>query len=229
MRSRTRKLDEEPLHADNSDCIGRFWFERSRPIILDGKQTHRGISSREIVQLRELEASGFFDDHRLRESVVKFNDESSEAPRLRALDWAVTNYAKGHPLVMVVKDANGREAAIDPNLSYEGELRRHHRLLFDPFRRGTHIFFELDGMVHRTTTGQLTFVRWCIHSGVDKYVEENLPMIREHMAAATRRCNPSSGEKRRRELTLAPTRKVRGAVSTTFQILTETPTELGVE
>ena len=269
MRSRTRKPDTDPLVADNSDCVGRFWFERSRSLVEDGRASHRGISSRELQQLRELEASRFFDDARLRESVVKCNDEASEAPRLRALDWAVTNFAKGHPLVMLVKDAGGREAAVDPNLSYEGELRRHHRLLFDPFRRGTHIFFELDGMIHRTTTGQLTFVKWCIHNGVDKYVEDNLPEIREHMAAATRRGDPRTAgggagresgagtdsgsrgsrhesgaaqgakdaprvemrtaEKRRRELTKAPTRRVRGAVSTTFQILTETPGELGGE
>ena len=209
-------------HTENdSDSVGQFWFEKSRAVLTpDGKTVHRGITSKELEQLREIEESRFFNEERLRE-IVKFNDETSEAPRLRALDWAVTNYSKGHPLVMLVKNEEGVEEAIDPNLSYEGELRKHHRLLFDPFRRGTHIFFEIDGgMVHRTTTGQLTFVRWCLKSGVSKYVEDNLPMIREHMATVTKRGGKEddvSGEKRRRELTTAPTRRVRGAV--TFQFI----------
>jgi hypothetical protein len=100
----------------------------------------------------------------LRNTVIQLNDENSDAPRLRAYDWAVTNYAKGHPTVLLVQSQDGSSAIMDPNMSYEGELRKHHRLLFDPFRRGTHIFFEIDGLIHRSTVGQLTFIKWCIEN-----------------------------------------------------------------
>jgi hypothetical protein len=222
--SRSRTAPKHEQVALKSESEGSFWFEASHNVMVDKKRVHRGITSREQQQVRELVKSGFFTDAVLRDIVIKLNDESSEAPRLRAYDWAVTNYAKGHPIVKLVKAADGTAAVIDPNLSYEGELRKHHRLLFDPFRRGTHIFFEIDGEIHRTTAGQLTFIRWCLENGVDKYVEDNLVQIRAHMSKATKRGRVLG--KRRRELTKPPTRLVRGAMMTEFDITTDTKCEI---
>jgi hypothetical protein len=136
------------------------------------------------------------------------NDESSSTPRLRAFDWAVTNFAKGKPQLQIVNNT-----IIDPNLDYQNELKKHHRLLFDPFRRGTHLFFELEEssgpQVHRTTVGQLCFIKWCIDHHVDKYVEENLEEIRTHMSITTKK---HGAQKRRKELTSAPKKMLRGAV-----------------
>jgi len=231
--SRSRKAADAPtawVPAALSESEGPFWFESAHNVLIDGKRVHRGISNRERQQLKELVKSDFFGEELLRGVVVKLNDESSEAPRLRAYDWAVTNYAKGHPMVMLVQGPDGRSAVVDPNLAYEGELRKHHRLLFDPFRRGTHVFFEIDGEIQRSTVGQLTFIRWCLENGVDKYVEANLPMIRNHMSSATKRGRAAeSGEpscRRRRELTKAPTRMVRGVLMTAFDITTDTEKEL---
>jgi hypothetical protein len=224
LRSRQPHLAPDTTDM-RSDSEGIFWFEQSHTLIVDGKRVHRGISNRERQQLKELVKSGSFSDETMRAVVIPLNDENSEAPRLRAYDWAVTNYSKGHPKAMLKKGADGSSAIVDPNLSYEGELRKHHRLLFDPFRRGTHIFFEFDGIIHRTTVGQLTFIKWCLENGVDKYVEENLADIRQHMSSATRR-KRESGKKRRRELTRAPTSLVRGVLMTSFDILTDTAAEM---
>jgi hypothetical protein len=224
-RSRKHSPDLLPVTEMHSESEGQFWFEKSHNIMVDGRRQHKGITTRERQQLIELVKSNVFTEEVLRNTVIQLNDENSDAPRLRAYDWAVTNYAKGHPKVLLVQGADGTTAVMDPNMSYEGELRKHHRLLFDPFRRGTHIFFEIDGLIHRSTVGQLTFIKWCIENGVDKYVEENLIMIRRHMSQATKR-SKGDGKRRRRELTRAPTSLVRGVLMSSFEIMTDTPTEL---
>jgi ribosomal protein L14E/L6E/L27E len=222
--SRARTATRTEAREITADSEGFFWFEAAHNILVDGKRTHRGISSRELQQLKELVKSKFFTEKIMRDVVVKLNDENSEAPRLRAFDWACTNFAKGHPVVKLVKSNDGSGAIVDPNMAYEGELRKHHRLLFDPFRRGTHIFYEIDGVIQRTTAGQLTFIRWCLENGVDKYVEENLVQIRQHMSRATKRGRQLG--KRRRELTKAPTRLVRGVLMTEYDISTDTAHEI---
>ena len=227
QRSRARKLadakPEEPKEIQ-SDSEGPFWFESSHSLIENGKLIHKGIMNRERQQLKELVKSEFFTEAVLKNLVIKLNTENSDAPRLRAYDWAVTNYSKGNPMAMLVKNNDGSAVIVDPNLSYEGELRKHHRLLFDPFRRGTHIFYDVDSVIHRTTVGQLTFIKWCIDNGVDKYVENNLQMIRSHMSKATKRSRErdqlNEGSKRR-ELTKAPTKLIRGVMMSSFDIITD--------
>jgi hypothetical protein len=225
-RPRGSKDGETPVVCEMEGC---FWFEKSHTTLVNDKKVHKGILHRERQQLREIVKTGFFTDSILQDVVVKLNDETSSAPRLRAYDWAVTNYAKGNPLIMLIKEKDGRAALVDPNLSYQGELRRHHRLLFDPFRRGTHVYFETYGQVHRTTVGQLTFIKWCLDNGVHKYVEDHLASIREHMAKATKRRRQATTEdskKRRRELTKAPVKVVRGVMLTSFDIMTDAEKEL---
>jgi hypothetical protein len=206
-----------------SDYEGPFWFEKSSTSFVAGEKVHHGITRREHQLLRELVKSGFFTKDRLRDVVVPLNDETSRTPRLRAYDWAVTNFSKGRPQLYIV---NG--SIVDPNLDYQNELKKHHRLLFDPFRRGTHLFFETDAgaaggaaagggggpvvpkpVVHRTTVGQLCFIKWCIEHQVDRYVEAHLDEIRAHMSATTKKNGPM---KRRKELTSAPRKMLRGAV-----------------
>jgi hypothetical protein len=192
-----------------SDYEGPFWFERSSTSFVEGEKIHHGITRREHQLLKEIVKSGFFTEERLRTVVVPLNDETSATPRLRAFDWAVTNFSKGRPQLHIVGDT-----IVDPNLDYQNELRKHHRLLFDPFRRGTHIFFETTRgtekpEVHRTTVGQLCFIKWCIEHHVDRYVEAHLADIRAHMSSTTKK---PGGPKRRRELTSAPRKIVRGAV-----------------
>lgn len=218
-----------------SDMEGPFWFEKSSTSLVEGQKIHHGITRREHQLLRELVKSGFFTTERLQTVVVPLNDETSKTPRLRAFDWAVTNFAKGRPQLQIVGGT-----IVDPNIDYQSELKKHHRLLFDPFRRGTHIFFELVRPVsrpaspkspalgpaaagagasaaaqstaaetHRTTVGQLCFIKWCIEHNIDKYVEAHLDDIRSHMSNSTKK---TAAVKRRRELTKAPRKMLRGAV-----------------
>jgi hypothetical protein len=188
-----------------SDYEGPFWFEKSSTSIVESEKIHHGITRREHQLLREIVKSGFFTTERLNTIVVPLNDENSNTPRLRAFDWAVTNFAKGRPDLHII-DGN----IIDPNLDYQNELKKHHRLLFDPFRRGTHLFFDFEGEPQRTTVGQLCFIKWCIEHHVDKYVESHLDEIRKHMSVSTKK---NGATKRRRELTSAPKKMMRGAVA----------------
>ena len=187
-----------------SAMIGCFWFENTGVDISNGKTTVKGITKREKQMLHEIVSSGVFTQDVLKNTVVPLNDEKSKTPRLRAFDWAVTNFAKGNPQMLVIDGA-----VLDPNTDYQSALKKHHRLLFDPFRRGTHIFFEIDHVVHRTTVGQLCFIKWCLEYKIDKYVEEHLPEIRINMAdVAKNRCT----KKRRKELTKSNRTFVRGVV-----------------
>lgn len=232
---RKRKFTKDELEAAQafvkppieSDSEGPFWFEKSSTSYANGEKIHHGITRREHQLLREIVKQNFFTAERLKTVVVPLNDESSNTPRLRAFDWAVTNFAKGKPQLQVLE---GR--IVDPNLDYQNELKKHHRLCFDPFRRGTHLFFETTSddsgapvsagagpqkkpEVHRTTVGQLCFIKWCIEHHVDRYVEAHLDEIRAHMSATTKKNGPT---KRRRELTSAPKKVLRGAVFDTMTI-----------
>lgn len=182
-----------------SESIGPFWF---------ASDTDNGITRREHQLLKEIAPT--FTNDVLRNVIVPLNDEKSKTPRLRAFDWAVTNYAKGKPVAMVV---NG--TAFDPNVDYQSSLKKHHRLLFDPFRRGTHIFFDMDGSTHRTTVGQLCFIKWCLEHHIDKYVEENLADIRTTMSEASR---TRTSKRRRKELTKSPKTLVRGVICENLEI-----------
>lgn len=216
IRKRKFTLEElkvqESTEPMQSDFEGPFWFEKSTTRFSDAQEKyHKGITRREHQLLRELVKTGFFTPERLTNTVVPLNDENSDTPRLRSFDWAVTNFAKGRPSLQVVE---GR--IVDPNLDYQNALKKHHRLLFDPFRRGTHLFFhDTNQHTHRTTVGQLCFIKWCIDHHVDRYVEQNVDAIRDHMAKTTKKKSPL---KRRRELTKAPKKMLRGAILNTMTI-----------
>jgi hypothetical protein len=72
-------------------------------------------------------------------------------------------------------------------VSYSSELHSGHRLLFDPFRRGTHVYFEADGQNRHSTVGQLCFLKWCFDNGIDKYVDENADEIKKDMAVISKK------------------------------------------
>ena len=76
---------------------------------------------------------------------------------------------------------------VDPHVSYSSELHSGHRLLFDPFRRGTHVYFEADGQNRHSTVGQLCFLKWCFDNGIDKYVDENADEIKKDMAVISKK------------------------------------------
>lgn len=205
-----KKRDSFVKPVIESDYEGPFWFEKSVVSHAFEEKIHHGITRREHQLLREIVKSNFFTDERLSAVVVPLNDETSSTPRLRAYDWAVTNFSKGRPSLEIIDGT-----IVDPNLDYQNQLKKHHRMLFDPFRRGTHIFFQSGEVTHRTTVGQLCFIKWCIEHHVDRYVESNLDLIRTHMSVTTKNRDHTT---RRRELTHAPKKMLRGAISNSLII-----------
>jgi hypothetical protein len=130
---------------------------------------------------------------------VDLNNEKSNMPRLRAYDWAVTNFAKTRNISEINDKQNN--VLFDPYTLYVGELKKFHRLLFDPFRRGTHVFFEYENKMEITTTGQLTFIKWCLENNIDLYVQTNLQEIKTNMNVMNKT------RKREKELSKENTKK----------------------
>jgi hypothetical protein len=195
VSSRKRKLDEKDIltlktiglpSTRSSDSMGPFWYESSYTAMINGQSVHRGITKKESLQLETLLATGKITAEFLDETLVPINDETSDVPRLRALNWCVTNYAKGNPVFTMKPDGKGGSILIDPAVAYAQLLKSMHRSLFDPYRRGTLLFFTRasSGTTEYTTVGQLTFILWCIDSGVDEYVVKNEEAIRKHMNQA---------------------------------------------
>ena len=206
--TRKRKPDDvdkemqDALTRIPSDALGPFWFHKSTTVYVREKTVHVGLQQRERLELQELVRINFLTDDFLRNILVPLNDESSKVPRLRMYNWAVTNFAKGKGITTQITDSSGRLRLIDPSISYDSALKRLHRTLFDPYRRGTLLFFRLGDDVHHTTVGQLLFVKWCVDNGVDKYVSLHEDEIRAHLNETTK-VRATKGKKRVRELTEA--------------------------
>jgi hypothetical protein len=230
--SRRRKMDDmdrlaiEALglpSARRSESRGPFWYEAPTTAVVRNQPIHRGLTRKESLQLDDLLAKGLLTQDFLDSVLVPINDESSDVPRLRALNWCVTNFAKGHPVVTMKPDGHGGHQLIDPAVAYAQLLKSMHRSLFDPYRRGTLLFFQCKGTgrTEYTTVGQLTFVIWCIENGVDAYVAKHEAAIRAHMNAALKGKRKGGSEEaaapkkrtRIRELTAAPSKYFRGAVA----------------
>jgi len=122
------ELDRKMLEVDGlprdhpSASMGPFWFEAPRTAIINCHAVHKGITRKELLQLEALLKRGAITDAFLRDVLIPLNNESSEVPRLRAYNWAVTNYAKGHPLTIVRTNADGTQTFVDPSLSYNQHL-----------------------------------------------------------------------------------------------------------
>ncbi len=184
-----------------SDRIGPFWFHRGTSLCVKDRVLHVGLQKREEAELKELLTSGFLTEEFLSKVLVPLNDESSKLPRLRLYNWYVTNFGKYKGSTMQTTDpVTGEEMTVDPSVSYCATLKRLHRTLFDPYRRGTLLFFRVEDVIHHTTVGQLLFLRWCRKNNVDKLVSLNEKEIREHLdCTSTQRSK--MGKKRVRELT----------------------------
>lgn len=204
--TRKRKPDEldrdmeDALSSIGSERLGPFWFHKSTSVVLRDRLVHVGLQQRERLELQELLRVGFVTDEFLTEKLVPLNDESSSVPRLRMYNWAVTNFAKGKGITTQIRDSEGNLRFIDPSISYDSALKRLHRTLFDPYRRGTLLFFRVKDQVFHTTVGQLLFIKWCMENGVDTFVEVHETEIREHLNMTTR-ARADKGEKRVKELT----------------------------
>ena len=135
------------------------------------------VEAKHDVLLRSLhkyydDAPAAFDEFR---RVVQGEERLS----LRVLDWLVTNYAKKHNIVYMVR-VGDRDVAMNLFLEYKSQLKAYSKRFFDPFcRRGR--------VCHRdvqTTCGQLNFFRWAIQYGVLGYAREHHDDIEQDMLAS---------------------------------------------
>jgi hypothetical protein len=204
--TRKRKPDEtdKEMEANLADLpserVGPFWFHKSTSVLVGGSMVHVGLQQRERLELSELLRTNYITDEFLAEKLVPLNDESSDVPRLRMYNWAVTNYAKGRGITTQIRDKDGNLRLIDPSISYDSALKRLHRTLFDPYRRGTLLFYRIKDQIYHTTVGQILFIKWCKDNGVDDFVEIHEKEIREHLNASSK-ARSGKGSKRVRELT----------------------------
>ena len=216
---------DAPASQQKSESEGPFWFEAQRTLAVTDASGRKllkckGITSQERQRLRELIAAGAITPSFLRNVVHPSNDETSGTARLRAQDFALTNYLKGHPVITHVTRADGTTEIRDLQSDYDVQLSRDHRLLFDPFRRGTHLFYDLDGIAQslcHTTVGQLSMLLFMERADFKAWVTEHEGAIREAMKAAARSKPAPAADgrrKRRRELTARPSAFVRGALCT---------------
>lgn len=196
IKERMKKVQEDEIEEEENiidlksktyETIGIFFFEKQTFIMQNNKRILLGMTLREKNQLQELVNSQFFNNENM-QIIIDLNNEKSKTPRLRAYDWAVTNFSKTKRSCVYEKDANANETTLfDPYSLYVGELKKFHRLLFDPFRRGTHVYFEFNNAIQVSTVGQLTFIKWCIENKIDKYVEENYVDIKKNMTQMSKK------------------------------------------
>lgn len=221
--TRKRKPDNTDLEMENilrelpSEGLGPFWFHKSTSFLINGNLVHIGLQQRERIELEELIRIGFITNNFLEHKLIPLNDESSEVPRLRMYNWAVTNYAKGKGITTQITDKQGNLRFIDPSISYDAALKRLHRNLFDPYRRGTLLFFKIKDLVYHTTVGQLLFIKWCEDNGVDTFVEIHQDEIRKHLDETTK-SRVHKGEGRVKELTESKLQYARISSTTTLNL-----------
>jgi hypothetical protein len=146
----------------------------------------------------------YFTDERIRRvraCVQQRRGNDADSVSLRTLDWVVTNYSKK----VYLKCCSVDGALRDLHNAYREELDFYGRQLFDPFRRGPRVSFELDGVTQDTTIGQLNFFRFMIYSGVLDCALVNASAVEQDMIvtqARAKEIRANMGAKRRRvELT----------------------------
>lgn len=131
---------------------------------------------------------------------------------LRALDWAVTNYAKHHSVNYTIKKRNhSRNFSVYNH--YKSQLKSHSKKQFDPFCRRNRIYFEYEPNVGiETTVGQLNFFRWAIENKVLEWVQNHLDEIVDDMnlraSKPTKDDNGDKELKKKRELSVAASKSI---------------------
>ena len=185
IKEKIERIEDDEKDEKTYETIGNFYFEKQTFEMKNNKRILLGMSLREKNQLQELNKSGFFNNVEVLKIIVDLNNEKSKTPRLRAYDWAVTNFSKTKRSFLF-EESNSSVDIFDPYSLYVGELKKFHRLLFDPFRRGTHVYFDYKNSIQITTVGQLTFIKWCIENKIDKYVENHYVEIKKNMTSMSK-------------------------------------------
>ena len=148
----------------------------------------------------------FFSAERLQKMVIPIISVASKIS-LRALDWLVINYSKKHKVVLV----NHTSHLVNVYDDYRAWLKFWKRTLFDAFRRGARIYFELGGFQYSTTVAQLNFLFWTEQLGVLQYAYLHIDALENDMTQRINECRKekasskrAGGKRKRSELSQAP-------------------------
>jgi len=165
------------------------------------------LDRKQLPVLQSLEA--YYTPEVLRTMLVPIITHTKEEKlSLRALDWLVTNYAKKTPIIYKVDAADMPERLVNVHSEYKTWLWKHRRSHFDPFRRRHRLTFTLDGELFTTTVGQLNFMYWASRYGVLAYARAHLSEIETDHTASTKNKRTPSDVRKRRQLSVAPRKKV---------------------
>jgi len=163
------------------------------------------LSPRELGLLRQLEREYTPE---LAEAVLRPLLTQTSPVSLRALDWAVVNWAKQHNVVCS-STTPGRMTNV--HHAYRASLAHWKRRLFDPFRRRARVHVRIGGELLETTLGQANFALWCHRSGVLAYVighideiEEDMNRVAQRQKQRRRAASAAGAPRRRTELTSGP-------------------------
>jgi len=199
----------ESIPANRIDRVGNFWFVEAH-IGPDGKLWGLPTKERDLL----CQIAPFFEDGKyLRKYVVPANNEDPSVPALRVLSFGLTNTFKA----MSTRRLCSNGEIVDAHQVYITEQAAWRREMFDLFRRGVRVWFELDGENHYTTVGQLNFWKVIIEKQIIDMIIDREREIQEH-AREQQRLNRKrkreaivSGEKlrRRRQLSQAPNLQMR--------------------
>lgn len=144
-----------------------------------------GMSQKKVIEMREKlarqknklrELAPYFNDERLRRLYMPFSTDKELS--CRDMDWLVTNYSIAHNVHYKWRLEPGWPIeTIVVNDKYKQWLNQYGRDLFDIFRRGPRIYFQLDEEEHVTTVAQMHFLHFAERYGVLQWLHDNITPV----------------------------------------------------
>lgn len=148
----------------------------------------------------------YFHEQRLQQIVAPLIGVTA-AFSLRKVDWSVINFAKKHKITLLTPAGN----LVNIYEDYRSWLKYWKRPLFDAFRRGQRVYFEMENQTYSTTVAQLNFLYFAEQTGILHFSFKNRQEIERDMIQRINFCKMeknkriAQGEKRKRsELSQSP-------------------------
>lgn len=134
-------------------------------------------------RLRELELDNRVDELQEALHLVASiaSGKNKQQLSLRRVDWMMTNFCKEHKDLQRFPDRwTGDRCFGIIHDTYTNWRRNYKRKVFDPFRRSSTVYFEIDSKPVKSTVAQISFFWFLVVSGVSKVLMERANDISEH-------------------------------------------------
>ena len=155
------------------------------------------LSTRGSIELKRLEKQ--LNPEWLKRHLVPVITQTSEVS-IRLMDWLVTNYSKQHK-VLYTYSKDTIQRIFDLHMEYKMTLDSYGRPLFDPFRRGARITFNIGDEPYTTTLGQMLFWYWAETHQVIHYCAKHAAEIEMHMTVTHHNRDKTKRENKKRKRT----------------------------